>query len=203
MIWRMYLDCYGLDANQQLPSDEAWTGAEIKACCRLSALLDMPLMMTAENIVPVAVTAAESVDRLRTWASGRCLHRTIWCAKMKPRLVHAAACIVLILPVTNSNAPKPLPSSGTARSPVQIVIHWHGSPIHRSLVRRRTQSTDGWITRTPPPQLVACFSSNPLACSPVPPSNRRSTRPLSAKSDTRFRIFSLSPAGTQLHAHIA
>jgi len=27
----------------------------------------------AQNVVPVAVTAAESVERLRTWASGRCL----------------------------------------------------------------------------------------------------------------------------------
>ena len=48
-------------------------GAEIKACCRLAALLDMPLAQAAQNIVPVAVTAAESVERLRTWASGRCL----------------------------------------------------------------------------------------------------------------------------------
>ncbi len=87
LIWQMYLDFYGLDANQQLPADEAWTGAEIKACCRLSALLDMPLTMTAENVVPVAVTAAESVDRLRTWASGRCLRaeRTGIYQKVEPK----------------------------------------------------------------------------------------------------------------------
>jgi hypothetical protein len=35
--------------------------------------LDVPLVQAAQNVVPVAVTAAESVDRLRTWASGRCL----------------------------------------------------------------------------------------------------------------------------------
>ena len=39
----------------------------------LSALLDVPLAQAAQNVVPVAVTAAESVDRLRNWASGRCL----------------------------------------------------------------------------------------------------------------------------------
>ena len=50
-----------------------WTGAEIKACCRLAALLDVPLVEAAQNIVPVAVTAGESVERLRAWASGRCL----------------------------------------------------------------------------------------------------------------------------------
>jgi hypothetical protein len=73
-IWRIYLERFGLDASQKLPSDEQWTGAEIKACCRLSALLDVPLAAAAQNIVPVARTSAESVDKLRQWASGRCLH---------------------------------------------------------------------------------------------------------------------------------
>ena len=53
------------------------TGAEIRACCRLSALLDVPLLQAAQNVVPVAVTAAESVDRLRNWASGRCLSASV------------------------------------------------------------------------------------------------------------------------------
>ncbi|MCA9067492.1 MAG: AAA family ATPase, partial [Planctomycetaceae bacterium] len=64
---------FGLDADQPLPSDENWTGAEVRACCRLAALLDVPLVRAAQNIVPVAVTATESVARLREWASGRCL----------------------------------------------------------------------------------------------------------------------------------
>ena len=72
-IWQMYLRQFELDASQRLPADENWTGAEIRACCRLAALLDMPLAQAAQNVVPVAVTAAESVERLRTWASGRCL----------------------------------------------------------------------------------------------------------------------------------
>jgi hypothetical protein len=72
-IWEMYLRKFGLDAKQPKPVDQDWTGAEIKACCRLSALLDVPLLEAGKNIVPVAVTAAESVGRLRTWASGRCL----------------------------------------------------------------------------------------------------------------------------------
>jgi hypothetical protein len=53
--------------------DADFTGAEIRACCRLAALLDVPLVDAARNVVPVARTAAESVERLRTWASGRCL----------------------------------------------------------------------------------------------------------------------------------
>jgi hypothetical protein len=72
-IWQMYLERYGLDRGQPLPRDTDFTGAEIKSCCRLAALLDVPLAEAAANIVPVAVTAGESVERLRQWASGRCL----------------------------------------------------------------------------------------------------------------------------------
>ncbi|WP_417745847.1 AAA family ATPase [Rosistilla oblonga] len=72
-IWSMYLDLFGLDATQKKPSDANWTGAEIRACCRLAALLDLPIAQAALNVVPVAVTSAESVESLRKWASGRCL----------------------------------------------------------------------------------------------------------------------------------
>jgi hypothetical protein len=72
-IWNLYIKKFNLDANQHRPVDANWTGAEIRACCRLAALLDVPLVEAAQNVVPVSVTAAESVERLRTWASGRCL----------------------------------------------------------------------------------------------------------------------------------
>lgn len=72
-IWQLYLEKYGLDPQQRLPADEDFTGAEIKSCCRLATLLDLPLTAAAQNVVPVARTAGESVEKLRTWASGRCL----------------------------------------------------------------------------------------------------------------------------------
>ena len=72
-IWQQYISKFDLDAEQTLPNDKNWTGAEIRACCRLSALLDLPLKQSATNVVPVATTAGESVERLRSWASGRCL----------------------------------------------------------------------------------------------------------------------------------
>ena len=62
-----------IDEVEKGPDDRHWTGSEIRACCRLAALLDVPLIKAAENVVPVAVTAAESVARLRRWASRRCL----------------------------------------------------------------------------------------------------------------------------------
>ena len=73
MIWRIYLDRFGIDARETRPSDRDWTGAEIRACCRLAVLLGMRLVDAAEHVVPVAVTAGESVEKLRQWASGRCL----------------------------------------------------------------------------------------------------------------------------------
>jgi hypothetical protein len=72
-IWNIYLKMFELDPDQPRPKDDQWTGAEVRSCCRLAALLDLPLTAAALNVVPVAVTAAESVERLRSWASGRCL----------------------------------------------------------------------------------------------------------------------------------
>ena len=60
-------------ANFSRPNDTNWTGAEIKSCCRLASLLDVPLVGAAQNVVPVAVTAGDKIEQLRQWASGRCL----------------------------------------------------------------------------------------------------------------------------------
>jgi hypothetical protein len=72
-IWGIWRRQYGIPDSQARPDDTSWTGAEIKSCCRLAALLDVPLTQAARNVVPVAVTAAEQIEKLRTWASGRCL----------------------------------------------------------------------------------------------------------------------------------
>ena len=72
-IWDIWLRAFELDVEQPKPKTDQWTGAEVRACCRLAALLDTPLVQAAQNVVPVAVTASESVERLRSWASGRCL----------------------------------------------------------------------------------------------------------------------------------
>jgi len=72
-IWEQYIRLFDLNPKQERPEDTDWTGAEIRSCCRLAGLLDVPLNEARQNVVPVAVTAAESVDRLRNWANGRCL----------------------------------------------------------------------------------------------------------------------------------
>jgi SpoVK/Ycf46/Vps4 family AAA+-type ATPase len=72
-IWDIHIQGYGLDPDQRRPDDSQWTGAEIRSCCRLAALLDLSLVDSAQNFVPIAVTASETVQQLRKWASGRCL----------------------------------------------------------------------------------------------------------------------------------
>lgn len=73
LIWKMYRQHFGTPETQSRPDDTSWTGAEIRSCCRLAALLDVNLHQAAQHVVPVAVTAAESMDKLKAWASGRCL----------------------------------------------------------------------------------------------------------------------------------
>jgi hypothetical protein len=53
--------------NSSRLDDTNWTGAEIKSCCRLASLLDVPVVQAAQNVVPVAVTAG---DRSRLSGSG-------------------------------------------------------------------------------------------------------------------------------------
>ncbi|MEW4568965.1 hypothetical protein AB1L88_13960 [Tautonia sp. JC769] len=48
-------------------------------------MLEISLVESARQIVPVAATAAEDVERLRTWASGRCLSAEV------PGLYHRPA----------------------------------------------------------------------------------------------------------------
>jgi len=72
-IWEIYYRLFGLDFKQPKPNDRDWTGAEIRSCCRLAALLDVRLVEAAEYVVPVARMAGDAVERLRQWAAGRCL----------------------------------------------------------------------------------------------------------------------------------
>jgi ATPase family associated with various cellular activities (AAA) len=72
-IWRLHMAHFGLDPGQCRPRDSEWTGAEIRSCCRLAALLDIPLIEAAGNIVPVSITSGEAIEGLRRWAGGRCL----------------------------------------------------------------------------------------------------------------------------------
>jgi SpoVK/Ycf46/Vps4 family AAA+-type ATPase len=72
-IWSIHLGKFALDPKQRRPNDRDWSGAEIATCCETADLLGISLVEAAQYLVPVAVTAGESIERLRQWAAGRCL----------------------------------------------------------------------------------------------------------------------------------
>ncbi len=75
-IWSLYISQYELqDEVKQtgMPSDEGWTGAEIRNCCRLAYRLRWSLPEAATKIVPVSLSARDQIEKLRQEASGRYL----------------------------------------------------------------------------------------------------------------------------------
>jgi hypothetical protein len=75
VIWQIWIKHFNLTPEQtaKRPVSDKWTGAEVRACCRLAALFDTSLEDAAEKVVPVSVTSKESIDQLRSFASHRCL----------------------------------------------------------------------------------------------------------------------------------
>lgn len=76
-IWRVYLDMFGYEdtaiSADMLGMSDGWTGAEIKTCCRLSAILKLPFVEAAKFVVPISKTSGTKQDDLRNWANGKCL----------------------------------------------------------------------------------------------------------------------------------
>jgi hypothetical protein len=69
-IWDIYLKKYEI-TDSKLPEDSGWTGAEIKTCCDISWRLGISLQKASEYIVPVYISAKETIEALRSQASGR------------------------------------------------------------------------------------------------------------------------------------
>lgn len=68
-IWSLYTEQYGLPA-QETPTDDGWTGAEIRNCCEIAYRLNFTLVEAAAYIVPVSRSAASEIERLRSEADG-------------------------------------------------------------------------------------------------------------------------------------
>lgn len=76
-IWELYRDTFGVAVHQRSFVDDDWTGAEIKSCCRLAALLGVDIDEAAKHIIPVATTSAQQIHSLREWAGSRCLSASV------------------------------------------------------------------------------------------------------------------------------
>lgn len=70
-IWELWLDHYKLNINLPTPNDDKWSGADIKACCRLAAALKTTPVKASKYVVPVASTFDTTIQALRDWASTR------------------------------------------------------------------------------------------------------------------------------------
>jgi len=79
LIWNIYLAKFGIKLKgaypylNEMPDDTDWTGAEIKTCCETAWRLRISLREAAQYIVPVARSAADTVEALRRSAEGKFL----------------------------------------------------------------------------------------------------------------------------------
>jgi SpoVK/Ycf46/Vps4 family AAA+-type ATPase len=90
-IWRIYLRKWQVEDTDR-PSDEGWTGAEIKECVRKAWRVGLSLRESASYLVPVVKSAADQIEALRRQASGRFLSASrpgAYTAEAKPELVGA------------------------------------------------------------------------------------------------------------------
>lgn len=77
-IWQLYIkkphpDAMGpLNKTQYavMPDDDSYTGAEVQKCCEIAWRLDCTLVEAATFIVPVAKSASDQLEYLRTMANG-------------------------------------------------------------------------------------------------------------------------------------
>lgn len=70
VIWEKYIKDFKLD-KQKLPADGGWTGAEIRNCCQQAYRLGFSLKEAAGYVIPVATSAKEQIENLRSLADGK------------------------------------------------------------------------------------------------------------------------------------
>lgn len=71
-IWTIYRKHFDIK-DAVLPPAANWTGAEIRACCRLAHMMGIPLRKAAMHVVAVAVSRGKEVEQIKLWARHRCL----------------------------------------------------------------------------------------------------------------------------------
>jgi hypothetical protein len=72
-IWPIQLASFGLDTTQPLPISTGWTGREIKACCKKSFALGIPVVDAASYVIPLSVSNPQTVERCYQEANNKLL----------------------------------------------------------------------------------------------------------------------------------
>ena len=66
---------------------EGWSGAEVKACCRIASMMGKSLNEVEKFIVPISKTMATEIDQLRKWSAGKTIPASILKEKKKGRRI--------------------------------------------------------------------------------------------------------------------
>lgn len=69
-IWDIYQKKYALEEEPGSLLEQPWTGAEIRQCADIAWRLNVPLDTAAKYIVPVSVSAKDTIESLYTQAHG-------------------------------------------------------------------------------------------------------------------------------------
>jgi hypothetical protein len=65
--WEMYMQRHDL-ADQDLPTDQYWTPADIASCCRLAEMQRVDIKTASKWITPSYEKNKEQMDNLLEWA---------------------------------------------------------------------------------------------------------------------------------------
>lgn len=69
-IWHIYKGKYSMKKNVTIPSDDGWTGAEIRQCADIADRLGITLEEASCYIVPISRSARDVIQNLRKQADG-------------------------------------------------------------------------------------------------------------------------------------
>lgn len=73
-IWEIHTSRYEISMTEvEAVEDEGWTGREIRNCCRMAYRQGITLSEASKYIVPVAMSARDSIESLRRMANGNFL----------------------------------------------------------------------------------------------------------------------------------
>ncbi len=76
IIWKIWGNYYKVNIDH-LPPHQGWTGAEIRTCCRLAAMMGCTVKEAAKYVIPLATTMGEKIEALRRWAEGRAIPASV------------------------------------------------------------------------------------------------------------------------------
>jgi len=68
-----YKNVYGVNGKTTAKELKGWSGAEIKALCRIASMMNVSLDDARQFVVPISTTMKEEIERLRKWSEGRTL----------------------------------------------------------------------------------------------------------------------------------